>query len=333
MNIPATSPWVLVLVLCTIFWGTITLCLLTDLKIPPPGRPPHRPVFDEATKLLTLAAQRTDEPMTTKRELSVIPVDRVGTIDDIQQRIARASNVGGVLEGLAAQWRAAGAVAALKAQVPHARAVVECVEEHTKILEAMDHLFEASLQVQMRRDLATEIYDSRADDERDKLSEAQHARILTNLRRQKEEALARRELESLGNEAPIEIPLSEQELHEQDLGRLRREKESLEAQREVVSAKHGLEAEHTLKPARFELGRRRLEGKIAEVEVGVAVARNAAGQDANPAAANNESIEVGILHQLIQSKEQEILDAEADGKDSAVLREQVVKLKELLSLV
>jgi hypothetical protein len=274
-----------------------------------------------------------DHAMTTNKNLVLVPNNRVGSVEDIHDRISRASNVSGFWEGLSVRWQTAGAVTALKAQMPYARAVVESVTEQAKMLEEMDRLFEAGLQVRMRRDLSAELYDSRAEDERDKLSEAEHKRKLAQLRRQKEEALARRGLEHLGNETPVEVPLSEEAEHGQNLARLRREKESLEAQREVVSAKHGLEAEHTLKPARFELGRRRLEGKIAEVEVGVAVARNAAGQDANPAAAGNESIEVGIIHQLIQTKEKEIEDADADGKDSTAQRAQVGKLKELLSLM
>jgi hypothetical protein len=210
-------------------------------------------------------------------------------------------------------------------------AMAACIAEHTNVLHAMDQFYERVLYTQVRFESAPARYESQAEDERDRLLEAAHKRTMAQLRRDKEELQARRELESYSGLDPYENELHLDAEHKRNIGQLRRKKEALEARRQVVSAKHGLEAERTLKGVRFALGKRRLESKIAEVEVGVAVARDAAGQDRSHTS-DNESGEVVTLQWLIDCKQKEIEDAEADGKDTTVKRAQLSKLKELLAL-
>jgi hypothetical protein len=211
-------------------------------------------------------------------------------------------------------------------------ALAGCIAEHVNVLDAMDRFYERVLAAQVRFEAAPARYASQAEDVADAMLEAKHRRTMAALRRQKEELKAQRELQEYGGGLdPDENEVLLDAQHKRTLAELRRKKEKIEAQRELVSAKHGLESERALKSVRFTLGRRRLESKIAEVDVGVAVARNAAGQDGSDQA-DNESGEVGILHQLIERKQKEIEEAEADGKDTTVHRLQLGKLKELLAL-
>src|SRR5438874_1618639 len=116
-----------------------------------------------------------------------VPVSRTDAVAEVQQRIRDASNVKGFFERLAFSAAADNAVWAMRAQVKHAQAVVECVDQHAQVLSALDRFFEVALQTQMKRDLATEIYTSRADDERERFLEAEHKRTLSRIRREKEE--------------------------------------------------------------------------------------------------------------------------------------------------
>jgi hypothetical protein len=213
------------------------------------------------------------------------------------------------------------------------RAMAACIAEHAVVLGSLDTFYESLLRTQVRFESASARYESQAEDERDRLLEAAHKRTLAQLRREKEEIKGRRELlEVLGGQTSAHDDKTADAEHKQKLAALRRQKEDLVAQREVVSAEQGLEAEKTFKGVKFELGQRRYESKIAEVEVGVAVAKNASGQDAKPSA-GNESSEVGMIFGLIERKQREIEEAEADGRDSTDKRLQFAKLKELLSLM
>jgi hypothetical protein len=217
-------------------------------------------------------------------------------ITQVQRRIADASNVRSFFGGLFLQARARYAIAAMADQATHAAAVAACVDEHVKVLKAMDRFYEASLQLQMRRDLAAEIYESRAADERENFVEAKH---------------------------------------KYDLAQLRREKDRLVGERDAISARHGVAAEKKFKAVKFALGRQRLAGRIAEAYVSLAVARTAAGQPADwlPSLGTNEVTEISVLHGLIDKKQSEIEEREADGRDTADQRMQLAKLKEVLASV
>ncbi len=241
--------------------------------------------------------EQNNETGVSNRKTEVIPVaSHADVITQVQKRITEASNVTGFFESLGFEARADNAAYAMRAQVAHAQAVVACVDEHAKVLAAMDRFFEATLQTQMRRDLAAEIYSSRAQDERDRFVEAEHKR---------------------------------------DLARLRREKERFEAERETISARHGVEAERKFKAVKFALGKQRLAGRIAEAHVSVAVARTAAGEPSTwePSLTTNEPTEVSILHGLIEKKQQQIDEYEADGKDTNEQRDQLAKLKDALASI
>jgi hypothetical protein len=230
-------------------------------------------------------------------ESVALPVVRhEDVITQVQRRIADASNVRSLLKCIFLQARARYAIDAMAAQAIHAAAVAACVDEHVKVLQAMDRFYEASLQLQMRRDLAAEIYESHADGEREQLVEAKHKR---------------------------------------DLAELRRERDRLEREREAISARHGVEAEKKFKAVKFALGRQRLAGRIAEAYVSLAVARTAAGQPADwlPSLGTNEVTEISVLHGLMDKKQREIEEREADGKDTAERRVQLAKLKEVLASV
>jgi hypothetical protein len=227
------------------------------------------------------------------RSLPVARHDDV--ITQVQRRIADASNVGSLFKSIFLQARARYAIDAMAAQSTHAAAVAACVDEHVKVLQAMDRFYEASLQLQMRRDLAAEIYESRAADERETLLEGKH---------------------------------------KQDLAQLRREKDRFVGERDAISARHGVEAEKKFKAVKFALGRQRLAGRIAEAHVSLAVARTAAGEPADwLPSLTNEVTEISMLHGLIDRKQREIEEREADGRDTAEQRVQVAKLKEVLASV
>jgi hypothetical protein len=230
-------------------------------------------------------------------ESVALPVVRhEDVITQAQRRIADASNVRSFFGGLFLQARARYSIAAMADQATHAAAVADCVDEHVKVLQAMDRFYEASLQLQMRRDLAAELYEGRAADERENLLEAKHRH---------------------------------------DLAQLRREKDRFIGERDAISARHGVEAEKKFKGVKFALGRQRLAGRIAEAHVGLAVARAAAGEPADwlPSLSTNEVTEISVLHGLIDKKQREIEEREADGRDSADQRVQLAKLKEVLTSV
>jgi hypothetical protein len=240
--------------------------------------------------------ETSDETTGEGKSRALAVARRDDVITQVQRRITDASNVRGLFEGLFLQARARYAVAAMADQAIHAAAVASCVDEHVKVLQAMDRFYEASLQLQMRRDLAADIYESHAEGEREQWVEAKHKR---------------------------------------DLAELRREKDRFDGEREAISARHGVEAEKKFKAEKFALGKQRLAGRIAEAHVSFAVARTAAGEpsDWQPGVAANEPTEVSVLHGLIEKKQREIEEREADGRDTADQRVQLVKLKEALASV
>ena len=257
----------------------------------------HRQKASNFMRKLGNQKELSENKATGEQKTEILPVvSHADVITQVQRRITEASNVTGFFESLRFEARADNAAYAMRAQVAHAQAVVACVDEHAKVLAAMDRFFEATLQTQMRRDLAAEIYSSRAQDERDRFVEAEHKR---------------------------------------DLARLRREKERFEAERETISARHGVEAERKFKAVKFALGKQRLAGRIAEAHVSVAVARTAAGEPSTwePSLTTNEPTEVSILHGLIEKKQQQIDEYEADGKDTNEQRDQLAKLKDALASI
>jgi hypothetical protein len=220
--------------------------------------------------------------------------NRAEAIAEIQRRVVEAGNV---KSGWAA-WRheteAAAAATALQAEVTRAQAVVACIEEQTKAMAAMDTFLDAALKTQVRRDLANQNYESQTSDEQDRFSEAAHRRFLTFKRREKEQFLA---------------------------------------DRETLTAKHGLQAERVFKRERFALGQKRIESKIAEAHVGVAVARTAAGESPVAKEPRDKTTEAALLGLLITRKQKEIAEAEADGKDTAEQRLQLAEVNKLLELL
>ena len=191
---------------------------------------PHIPQSERSSAMSEQHTTYAPSPLTANRATPVF---------DIEGRLSEASNVRSHWHAWRLETEVAAAVVAMAAEAKHARAVVACLDEHTQAMAAMNRFFDAALEMQVRRDLANENYESQATGERDRFLEAGHIRALEGKRRDKEQLLA---------------------------------------DRESLSAKHGLQAERVFKRERFALGQKRIESRIAEAHVGVAVARNAAGR-------------------------------------------------------
>jgi hypothetical protein len=105
--------------------------------------------------------------------------------------------------------------------------------------------------------------------------------------------------------------------HKLQLARTRRQAEALEAERKLLDAKHGVQATKKFKPMKFALGQARLDARIADSQVEVAVARAAGGG------------EVGSpIDALARETEQFLEQWLADGKDVADIRALLKKIRE-----
>jgi hypothetical protein len=121
----------------------------------------------------------------------------------------------------------------------------------------------------------------------------------------------------------------EQGAHKRKLNEKRRVKEQTEAD-------HDQEALEKFKDEKFEVGRARYRAKVQEhlagaasAEAAIAESKGAAGETS---AGGNESLEVAMLHDLLQRKQAAIDEAERLGKDTQALREQLSMYKRMLNL-
>ena len=114
-----------------------------------------------------------------------------------------------------------------------------------------------------------------------------------------------------------------EERHKFELDELRRKTEILEAERRVQDAKHSLEATKKFKPKKFELGQARLEARIADSHVDVAVARAAGGGAADQPKGDPAAEIVRQLDKLIEQRL-------ADGNDNAKLTTFLDKMRKII---
>jgi hypothetical protein len=131
----------------------------------------------------------------------------------------------------------------------------------------------------------------------------------------------------------------DEEKHKRVIAEKRREKELWDAERQIIEAqsaateaKHQFEAKEYFKETKFAAGKARFAQKIAEREVGEAVARasmKSESAEAPPPPPNPTSM-ADMLAELIDAMERKIDEAEAGGASTAQMREDLAALKAAL---
>jgi len=149
-------------------------------------------------------------------------------LPELQGGIKGALATEGVLDAWAFRRKTNAAASSLAAQRQLASATTACIDEHIKALGALGRYHEATVALQVRKDLASDFYANHESAERDRLTEAAHQRFLAEQRRKKE---------------------------------------MLDAKREALEAQHSLEATRLFKELKFELGRIRMRARHSDAEV------------------------------------------------------------------
>jgi hypothetical protein len=127
----------------------------------------------------------------------------------------------------------------------------------------------------------------------------------------------------------------EEEMHQRTVARKRREKELYEAQEQALEAKHRLEARAQFKEQKFAAGAARFNQKIAERQVGEAVARASMQEEilepeGRQQHGSKSASKAQTLALLIDELEKEIDEAEAAGRPTEELRTERDSLNALL---
>lgn len=160
--------------------------------------------------------------------LKKLPMPPVVPLPELQGRMAKALSTDTFMEAWRFRRESSATISALAAQQRLATATSACIEEHIKALGTLGRFHDATVALQVRKDLAGETYDNHASEERERLTEAAHRRALAEQRRKKE---------------------------------------MLEAKRQTVEAQHSLEATRLFKELKFELGRIRMRARQNDAEV------------------------------------------------------------------
>ena len=122
--------------------------------------------------------------------------------------------------------------------------------------------------------------------------------------------------------------------HRRTVAELRRDRERLEAELEVLRAHHRLAAEEEFKPLKFGLGHARYRARVAEAEVGEAVAREGMKPEIlEPEVTSARSKAPSMAEQLarrIDDLEVQIEQREAAGQPTDELRDERRVLNKML---
>jgi hypothetical protein len=130
---------------------------------------------------------------------------------------------------------------------------------------------------------------------------------------------------------PVEQEEMEEERHKRMLARLRRERQIYDAKQETMESLHKLEATEEFKEQKFAAGRARYGAKIAERQVGEAVARSSMEPEPKEAPAPEKPVSIeAVLADFAHKLEQDIDQAEAMGKSTKQMREDLAALSSLL---
>lgn len=212
----------------------------------------------------------------------------------LEGRVGGASMMRNPITGLVTRVGLRTSISTMRVQTEHARVQAGLITEAGHVIQGLDDYFDIAARSEAKRNLSAENYISKLHDEMDVLEEARHKR---------------------------------------ELALVRREKEAFEVRKEMLKAKHGVEAEEEFKDAKFAAGHARFNAKAAERGLDAAVARAAAAEPVDVQANGHEPADVELVRKLLQRKLREIDEAEADGKDTAALRELAGKLQELIAAI
>jgi hypothetical protein len=141
----------------------------------------------------------------------------------------------------------------------------------------------------------------------------------------------------LGLLSPEQEDQRDEEKHKRVLAEKRREKELWDAERQIIEAqsaateaKHQFEAKEYFKETKFAAGKARFAQKIAEREVGEAVARASMEPESGGTPPPKSPSLAGMLAELIAAMERKIDEAEAGGMATNQMRDDLAALKAAL---
>lgn len=214
-------------------------------------------------------------------------------LPEVQGRMANALSTETFVEAWKFRRKSYAATSSLAAQQQLAAATTACTEEHIKALGALSRFHDATVALQVRKDLAGEFYANHADDERERLTEAEHKRALAEQRRKKE---------------------------------------MLDAKRQAVEAQHSLEATKLFKELKFELGRIRMRARHNDAEVDGKTAEAAvvkiAGELTKLTRQQNPDLATWLDERIVLT-EVAIEEEAADGETTTDKRAELTVLRKL----
>ena len=143
-------------------------------------------------------------------------------------------------------------------------------------------------------------------------------------------AIEKYQANRLGLLNPADREQLEEESHRRTLAKKRREKEIYEAEQDVMEARHKLEATEEFKEQKFAAGKARFGAKIAEHQVGEAVARSSMEPEPEQPAPEKPVSIAAVLDDFVRKLEWDIDQAEAMGKSTKQMREDLAALNSLL---
>ncbi len=131
----------------------------------------------------------------------------------------------------------------------------------------------------------------------------------------------------LGLLNPVDQEQFEEDKHKRILAKKRREKEQYEADEQILDAKHRVEAKEEFKEPKLAAGRARFAQKIAERQVGEAVARSSMEPEPKETPVPEQPVSItAVLGDFVQKLECDIDAAEAAGKPTKQMRDDLAAL-------
>ncbi len=138
----------------------------------------------------------------------------------------------------------------------------------------------------------------------------------------------------LGLLNPADQEQFEEDKHKRVLAQKRREKEQYEADEQILDARHRVEAKEEFKEPKLAAGRARFAQKIAERQVGEAVARSSMEPEPKETPVPKQPVSItAVLADFVQKLESDIDAAEAAGKPTKQMRDDLAALNALLKRI
>jgi hypothetical protein len=138
----------------------------------------------------------------------------------------------------------------------------------------------------------------------------------------------------LGLLNPADQERFDEDAHQRILAKKRREKEQYEADEQTLDVKHRLEAKVEFKDHKFAAGAARFAQKIAERQVGEAVARSSLEPEPQETPAPEKPVSIAaVLADFVQKLERDIDAAEAAGKPTKQMRDDLAAINAILKRV